>query len=120
MLPASLRKLWDRQSEKESNYPKLQPLVAGEWHSEIVGSADFNFGQVVQPGRVYLCHTARIVDHAECSLQMTWRLHDHGPDSDEDGTSRRGALFEANQMASLSLSLDVTRPNFLTCCHASR
>jgi hypothetical protein len=42
---------------------------------------------------------------------MAWRRHDHGSHSDEDGTSDAGAL-EANQLASLSLSLDVTRAQF--------
>ncbi|WP_287319802.1 hypothetical protein [Mesorhizobium sp.] len=37
-------------ARKKAGGLRLPPIMAGEWHGEIVGTPSVNFGQVVQPG----------------------------------------------------------------------
>ncbi|UCI32150.1 hypothetical protein [Mesorhizobium sp. B4-1-4] len=92
-------------------------MVAGEWRGEIVGSANVNFGQVVQQGpprqsfefTYVILATSLIMPNAV--FRWPGIVMAMAPNANE-GRPPAGVLFEADQLPSLSLSLYVTREQF--------
>ncbi|RJT31352.1 hypothetical protein D3227_28625 [Mesorhizobium waimense] len=103
---------------KKATRLQLPPLVAGEWRGEIVGSANINFGQSVQPGPPrqsvefsYVILAASLI-MPNAAFRWPGVVMIMAPTPMKTEHPDAGALFEADQLASLSLSLHVTRAQF--------
>ncbi|MER9696996.1 hypothetical protein [Mesorhizobium sp. M0146] len=103
---------------KKATRLQLPPLVAGEWRGEIVGSANINFGQVVQQGPprqsvefTYVILPALLV-MPNAAFRWPSVVMIMAPTPMKTEHPDAGALFEADQLPSLTLSLDVTRAQF--------
>lgn len=93
-------------------------IVPGDWQGEVVGGGSVNLGQVVQPGpprqSVEFSYIVLPVTLVMPNKSFRWPgvvmimaptpLKTEFPDA--------GALFKADKLPSLSLSLEVTRPQF--------
>lgn len=103
---------------KKAHRLQLPPLVAGEWRGEILGSANINFGQVVQPGPprqsvefTYVILPASLI-MPNAAFRWPGIVMIMAPTPMKTEHHDAGVLFEADQLASLSLSLEVTRAQF--------
>lgn len=103
---------------KKATRLQLPPLVAGEWRGEIVGSANINFGQVVQPGPprqsvefTYVILPASLI-MPNAAFRWPGIVMIMAPTPMKTEHPDAGVLFEADQLASLSLSLHVARAQF--------
>src|SRR5436309_1064650 len=100
---------------KKATRLQLPPIVTGEWRGEIVGSANINFGQVVQlcPPRQSVEFTYVILPASLIMPNAAFRwpgiVMIMAPTPMKTEHPDAGVLFEADQLASLSLSLHVTR-----------
>jgi hypothetical protein len=97
---------------------KLPDVTPGNWRGEILGGCNLNFGQVVQPGppRQSVEFTYMIMPSALTmpEVHFTWPgivmivtptpMKTEFPDA--------GRLLRAKHLPTLSLSLEVTRPQF--------
>jgi hypothetical protein len=103
---------------KKATRLQLPPIGAGEWRGEIVGSANINFGQVVQPGPprqsvefTYVILPASLI-MPNAAFRWPGIVMIMAPTPMKTEHPDAGVLFEADQLASLSLSLHVTRAQF--------
>ncbi|RWC89825.1 MAG: hypothetical protein EOS32_28970 [Mesorhizobium sp.] len=103
---------------KKANRLQLPPIVAGEWRGEIVGSANVNFGQVVQPGPprqsvefTYVILPASLI-MPNAAFRWPGIVMIMAPTAMKTEHPDAGVLFQTEELPSLSLSLDVTRAQF--------
>ncbi|WP_292134868.1 hypothetical protein [Mesorhizobium sp.] len=102
----------------KTNRLQLPPLVAGEWRGEIVGSANVNFGQIVQPGPprqsvefTYVIQAASLI-MPNTAFRWPGIVMIMAPTPMKKEHPDAGVLFATAELPSLSLSLDVTREQF--------
>ncbi|BCG98691.1 hypothetical protein MesoLj131b_06910 [Mesorhizobium sp. 131-2-5] len=102
----------------KTNRLQLPPLVAGEWRGEIVGSANINFGHVVQPGPprqsvefTYVILAASLI-MPNTAFRRPGIVMIMAPTPMKTEHPDAGVLFETAELPSLSLSLHVTREQF--------
>lgn len=88
--------------------------MAGEWRGEIVGSANVNFGQVVQPGPprqsvelTYIILPASLI-MPDPAFRWPGVVMIMAPTPMKTVFHDAGTRFQAGRLPSLSLSLEVT------------
>lgn len=97
---------------------QLPAVVAGEWRGDIVGSANVNFGQVMQPGpprqSVEFTYVILAASLTMPGAAFRWPgiIMIMAPTPMKTDHPNAGVLFAADQLPSLSLSLHVTREQF--------
>lgn len=93
-------------------------IVPGNWQGELIGGGSVNFGQEVQPGP-----PRQSVEFSYIILPVTLIVPDRkfrwpgvlmimAPTPMKTDFPDAGSLFKVDNMPSLSLSLEVTRPQF--------
>lgn len=106
-----------RTARKSEGFP-WPAIVPGNWQGEVVGGGSVNLGQVVQPGP-----PRQSVEFSYIVLPATLVMPDKtfrwpgvvmimAPTPMKTEFPNAGALFKADKLPSLSLSLEVTRAQF--------
>jgi len=105
-------------AQRKSSRLQLPAIVAGEWRGEIVGSANVNFGQVVQPGPprqsvefTYVILAASLIMPNK-AFRWPGTVMIMAPIPMKTEHPDAGVLFETAELPSLNLSLYVSREQF--------
>jgi hypothetical protein len=105
-----------KRSQRQAGRLQLPAIVPGDWRGEIAGSCSVNFGQTVQDGPprqsvefTYLIMPA-LLTMPEGRFTWPGVVMIMAPKPMKTNCEDAGSLFKAPNLPSLSLGLDVTRP----------